>query len=100
MSSPLVYVIGGSCLTNAIPHLVSGVSGRSFPSLFSSPIGVGLSSPVVNFIWGFSNLVLAYYFLIRLGKFSIHELKHVVPTAAGSFLLGLSLAYHFGSLNL
>ena len=33
----VAYFFGGAFLVNAIPHSVSGVLGRAFPSPFSSP---------------------------------------------------------------
>ena len=53
-----VYVsrfLAGALLVNAMPHFVSGVQGRPFPSPFASPPGKGLSSPVVNVSWGSAN---------------------------------------------
>ncbi len=44
----IAYFFAGAFLVNAIPHFVSGVTGRPFPSPFASPPGKGLSSPVVN----------------------------------------------------
>ena len=44
----LAYFFGGAFLANALPHLINGVSGRSFQSPFAKPPGKGLSSPVVN----------------------------------------------------
>jgi len=33
----VAYFFGGAFLVNAIPHFVSGVLGRAFPSPFASP---------------------------------------------------------------
>ena len=48
----VAYFFGGAFLVNAVPHFVNGVSGRSFPTPFASPPGKGLSSPMVNVLWG------------------------------------------------
>jgi hypothetical protein len=45
------YLFGGFFLTNAIPHLVSGVMGSPFQSPFAKPPGEGLSSSTVNVLW-------------------------------------------------
>jgi hypothetical protein len=37
------YFFGGGFLVNAIPHFVSGVTGRPFQSPFATPPGEGLS---------------------------------------------------------
>jgi len=50
----------GALLTNFIPHFVHGVSGNKFPSPFSNPRGIGLSSARVNVIWALANLVMGY----------------------------------------
>jgi len=46
------YFFGGAFLANAIPHLVSGVTGHPFQSPFAHPPGQGLSSATVNVLWG------------------------------------------------
>lgn len=51
-------VVGGAFLANAIPHCVSGTMGRPFQSPFAKPPGQGLSSSIVNVLWGFFNLVV------------------------------------------
>ncbi len=52
----LSYFFGGAFLANSLPHLINGVSGRSFQAPFAKPPGKGLSSPTVNVLWGFINL--------------------------------------------
>lgn len=98
--SALAQAFGGACLINAIPHLISGLTGKLFPSPFSSPIGVGPSSPVVNVLWGYANLALAYYFLVKLTSFSFSNPKHLIPATTGSLLTGIMLAHWFGSANM
>jgi hypothetical protein len=92
------YFFGGACLTNSIPHLVSGVTGRAFPTLFSKPIGIGLSSSTVNFLWGWSNGVLGYLLIVRVGAFNLRSLPDVLSLSAGSLFIGMMLARHFGTL--
>ncbi len=95
----LFYFIGGAVLINAIPHLVSGVTGRRFPSPFAKPPGKGLSSATVNLLWGFANLVIAYLLLCRVGRFDLQDPTHAAALALGMLLPGLMLAWHFGGLN-
>ena len=57
----------GAFLANVVPHFIHGVSGDSFPSPFANPPGKGLSSPLVNVLWGCFNL-LAGYVLLRVSK--------------------------------
>lgn len=95
----LSYFFGGALLMNAIPHLVSGLMGRRFPSPFAKPPGKGLSSSVVNMLWGFGNLVVAYVLLCRVGGFDLRDTADAAALALGMFLLGLQLGWHFGRLN-
>ena len=92
------FFFGAACLTNAIPHLVSGLTGRRFPTLFSKPVGIGPSSPTVNFIWGWANLVFAYFLICRVGSFDVYNAADMVSAGAGSLVIGQSLARHFGKL--
>lgn len=94
----LAYFFGGAFLVNAIPHFVQGVSGRSFPSPFSSPPGKGLSSPTVNVLWGTLNAVVGYILVCWVGVFRIRSVPDVVVLGAGGLLMALMLANHFGSL--
>ena len=59
----------GLFLINSVPHFIHGVSGDSFPSPFANPPGKGLSSPMVNTLWGLGNLFIGY-FLFTVGKVS------------------------------
>jgi len=45
-----------------VPHFVQGISGERFPTPFAKPPGRGLSSPLVNVLWGLVNLVLGFCF--------------------------------------
>ena len=54
----IAYFFGGAFLANTIPHLVNGISGSPFQSPFASPPGEGLSSSMVNVLWGMFNLVV------------------------------------------
>jgi hypothetical protein len=59
----------GLFIINTVPHFIHGVSGDSFPSPFANPPGKGLSSPIVNTLWGLGNLFIGYI-LFRVGKAS------------------------------
>jgi hypothetical protein len=56
------YFFAGAFLTNAVPHLVSGVMGRPFQTPFAKPRGEGPSSSTVNVLRGFFNWRLAMFF--------------------------------------
>ncbi len=90
------YFWGGAFLANAVPHLVSGMTGHPFQSPFATPSGVGLSSAVVNVLWGSFNLVIAYLLLARVGKFDLRRTSHALVAGLGAFLMALMAAYAFG----
>lgn len=93
------YFFGGAFLANSLPHFISGVSGRAFQSPFAKPPGKGLSSPTVNVLWGFFNLVVAYVLVIRVGSFSLHNTGQVLTVAAGMLVMSVMLARTFGPLH-
>ena len=92
----VAYFFGGVFLANTIPHLVNGISGRSFQSPFASPPGRGLSSPTVNVLWGMFNLVVAYGLVARVGRFDLRQTRHVAVLGLGVLVIALQLARHFG----
>jgi hypothetical protein len=93
------YFFGGVFLMNAVPHLVSGVTGRPFQSPFAKPRGEGLSSPTVNFLWGFLNLVVGYALVCRVGAFDLRDTGDVVALGIGMLLIGVFSARHFGRFH-
>jgi hypothetical protein len=99
MPSFLSRFIGGAALTNALPHMISGQMGRTFPTPFAKPPGKGLSSAIVNVVWGFANLVLAYVLVCRIGAFDWRQTSDIVPLALGMAAGALMNAHHFGGLN-
>ena len=90
------YFFGGSFLANAIPHFVSGVMGHPFQSPFASPPGQGLSSAMVNVLWGAFNLVIGYLLVCRVGAFDLRRTRHVLVAGLGFLLMAVMLARAFG----
>jgi hypothetical protein len=80
-----VYFFGGVFFANFVPHFVSGVLGRTFPTPFASPPFRGQSSSRVNVLYGLFNLVVAYLLLWCVGDFELRSGLH-----AGVFGLGLA----------
>jgi hypothetical protein len=95
----LAYFFGGAFLSNTLPHLINGVSGRPFQSPFAKPPGEGLSSSTVNVLWGLFNLAVAYVLILRVGKFDIHSTTHVAVVGAGMLVMSLMLANTFGRFH-
>ncbi|MGD1106318.1 MAG: hypothetical protein ABR865_04680 [Terracidiphilus sp.] len=95
----LAYFFGGAFLSNSLPHLINGISGRAFQSPFAKPPGKGLSSSTVNVLWGFFNLAVAYVLLLRVGIFSLHDIPQVLTLSAGFLLMSVMLARSFGRFH-
>ena len=95
----IAWFFGGAFLANTIPHLVNGISGSPFPSPFASPPGEGLSSAMVNVLWGLFNLVIGYVLVVRVGRFDLRQARHVVVLGVGVLVVALQLAHHFGKLH-
>ncbi|MGD0847414.1 hypothetical protein [Bradyrhizobium sp.] len=93
------YFFGGAFLTNAIPHLVSGVMGRPFQSPFATPPGEGLSSSTINVLWGFFNLVIGYLLICRVGEFDLRSTDHVAAFGLGILLMAVFAARTFGRFH-
>ncbi|ACY13940.1 hypothetical protein [Haliangium ochraceum] len=85
------YFFGGVFLANFVPHFVAGVSGRRFPSPFAKPPFQGLSSPIVNVLWGLCNLAVAYLLLVVVGELELGRPAHAAVLAAGFGLASLGI---------
>jgi hypothetical protein len=95
----IAYFFGGAFLANTEPHLVNGVSGNPFQSPFASPPGEGLSSSMINVLWGLLNLVVAYLLICRVGTFNLRNTTHVLVLGAGILVMSLMLAHTFGRFH-
>ena len=94
----VAFFIGAS-LCNCLPHLASGLQGRSFPTPFAKPHGVGDSSPLVNVLWGFFNIIIFYLLVCRVGDFDLKNAADAAAFGLGMLALGLPSARHFGRVN-
>jgi len=95
----VAYFFGGAFLANTVPHLGNGISGNAFQSPFASPPGVGLSSSMVNVLWGLFNLAVAYLLICRVGDFNLRKTQHMLVLGAGILIMSLMLAHTFGRLH-
>lgn len=94
----LAWFFAGAFLVNAVPHFVSGVMGRKFPSPFSKPPGKGESSPTVNVLWGALNMVIGYLLALGVGEFHVRQMDCALVIGAGGLLMALMLARSFGQV--
>jgi hypothetical protein len=92
----LAYFFGGTFSVNAVPHFVSGVCGRRFPSPFASPPGKGESSAMVNVLWGAFNLVIGYLLVFRVGDFDVRGTGSMLAVGVGGLVMAVMLAANFG----
>ncbi len=95
----IAWFFGGAFLANAIPHLVAGVMGEPFQTPFAVPRGKGLSSSIVNVVWGFANPVFAWYLLARVGAFDLRDAADAGAAGLGVLLMALFLGWNFGKLH-
>lgn len=95
VGSILRTALGGALVVNAVPHGVSGVQGKPFPTPFSDPPGVGKSSPLVNVGWSAANAIAGALLLRRRAR-STGEILAVV---AGAVTMAAVVAYHFGEVR-
>lgn len=94
-----VYFVAGALLSNTIPHLAQGTAGYSFHSPFGKSSENGESSPVVNVLWGFSNLVVGCALLIGVGNFELGLNLGTLAASAGFLANSLLVAWHFGEIR-
>jgi hypothetical protein len=84
----------GAFLANAVPHFIHGVSGDPFPSPFANPPGKGLSSPMVNVLWGCLNMVIGYL-LLRVSKTSVQNKLSMFVLFLGILAISVQLSVVF-----
>lgn len=95
----VAYFFGGFFLTNAVPHLVSGMMGQPFQSPFAKPPGKGLSSSTVNVLWGFFNAVVGYLLVAQVGAFDLRSIPDAAALALAILLRSLLAARRYGQLH-
>ncbi len=93
----LIHFFAGLFLCNGLPHFIAGLQGHSFPSPFARPPGVGNSSPLVNMVWGYANLLIG---AAALGRWpmSVGLNPAFVGFNAGVLVMGACTAHHFGKV--
>jgi hypothetical protein len=87
----------GMFICNTIPHLVSGLLGRPFPSPFANPPGKGDSSAIANFCWGSSNLIAGGALLVGFPLAAGFNWDLLV-FAVGFFAIGAFTTTHFANV--
>ena len=90
----LAGFFAGAFLGNFVPHFIHGVSGNKFPSPFAKPPGKGLSSPLVNTLWGLLNLLIGCG-LLRAGHVSTENGLSLAVFFIGIAAISIPLSIHF-----
>jgi hypothetical protein len=93
------HFFGGAFLSDPLPHLIAGVSGRNLQTPFASPAFRGLSSPLVNVGWALANLGVAYLLLVRVDRLDLQAWAYVGVCFAGFGLLAPQCARAFEKLR-
>ncbi|UWX96007.1 hypothetical protein N2K95_09915 [Arthrobacter zhaoxinii] len=84
--------LAGILLANAVPHGLSAVQGRRFPTPFANPPGVGLSGPMANALWSGLNAAGGVALLGR----SPQGFRERISLGAGAIAMSFFLAHYFG----
>jgi hypothetical protein len=92
------YLLAGAVAFNAIPHVVKGISGEPHMTPFRR-----VSSPLVNVVWGFANLVGSLLVLrvaggpsSLLGETNLRGMN-LVMFLAGGFATAVYLAWFWSN---
>lgn len=93
------YFFGGIFAANAIPHFVAGIMGRAFQTPFAKPPGKGLSSSLVNVLWGYFNAAVAYLLVVHVGDFHLRSWTDILPFGLGVLVISVSMARYFGQFH-
>lgn len=90
----LAAFFAGAFLANVVPHFFHGISGDRFPTPFAHPPGRGLSSPTVNVVWAWVNLIVGYI-LFRVGRVQAQETATLIVFLAGIVFISTVLSFRF-----
>jgi hypothetical protein len=98
MNVILGHFLFAVCFTNALPHFLSGITGRRFPTPFANPPIFGESSPVVNVLWGAVNFGVSSLIAYKTPSFMALDSTLVATLVVGVLATALPLSWHFGRL--
>jgi hypothetical protein len=90
----LAAFFAGAFLANVVPHFIHGISGDPFPTPFASPPGKGLSSPLVNVLWGCLNLFVGYI-LLSVSKTTTKNRLSMLVLFLGILAISIQLSFAF-----
>jgi hypothetical protein len=82
----------GVFLVNSMPHFIHGISGDYFPTPFANPPGKGLSSPLLNVIWGLINMIICLL-LYNASKISTTNKWSIILFVLGFVAMSIRLSF-------
>ncbi len=94
----IIAVAFGFFVTNSLPHIIPGIHGKPFYSPFATPPVKGKSSAVVNVLWGYFNIVVAYILYVA-ADINLKNLTEGIGFLLGILVTSLILAITFGRNN-
>jgi hypothetical protein len=95
----LLQFVSGLFLANGVPHFVQGISGNRFQSPFATPPGVGESSPLINVLWGYSNLAIGATLLWFFPPRGDSAFLGWILLGLGVLLIAIIMSNHFGKVR-
>jgi hypothetical protein len=101
------YFMSGVFISNSIPHIVNGTSGRKFPERFpfknssqkETPLEAFFFSPIANVIWGVLNLSIGFVIANSVGKFRIGLTSDMLVFMIGFTATAIFLAWNMGRVH-
>lgn len=91
-------LVAGALFANSIPHFIHGVSGSWFPAPFSSYLGKGVPTAVVNVLWGCINFAVGCDLVTTSQKAHFQKLSRIL-TGVGFVIVSVFLAVIFSRLH-
>jgi len=91
-------VVAAVALTNAVPHTLAGPLVLNLPTPFSGGPGT-LSGPMINFLWGLSNIALGVILLSPVRPW-LHRRAVRVVLIVAAVAFATFLTWAIGSLPL
>lgn len=82
----------GVFLVNSLPHFIHGISGDFFPTPFANPPGKGLSSPMLNVVWGLINMALCFV-MYNVSRISTANKWTLLLFATGFVAMSVRLSF-------
>jgi hypothetical protein len=84
----------GVFFVNSLPHFIHGISGDYLPTPFANPPGKGLSSPIINLIWGYCNIIISLL-LFKGSKITFKDKWAIILFIIGFVMMSIGMSLSF-----